>query len=305
MILLDKIKRRLAFLSDSRSWPFYIQRRVTNPVSRRKIARSLAKRRPLPLHQAKLDLALAEDLDQRGAAYFGQLLTPVQVSEIKAWLEQRKVVDGYRPEILPFLPHSQERHPHSHVAFHSDEDVIAAPHLLALANRPEILAVVEHFLGCQPLIGYLAAWWSYATEIGPQQAENFHRDVDDWRFVKLFVYLTDVSDANGPHIYVSGSAERNLLTKIRRFEDSEVESAFGVDAIIVNRGAGGTGFLENTAGFHKGQPLKSGTRLMFQAVYSLCELPYGPKRPITPLATAQKGADQILDPFANRVYLGV
>ena len=31
----------------------------------------------------------------------------------------------------------------------------------------------------------------------PRHAENFHRDVDDLKFIKLFVYLTDVGDENG------------------------------------------------------------------------------------------------------------
>jgi hypothetical protein len=303
MILFDKIKRRLLFLSDWRAWPFFFQRGVSNPASRRMVAAWLAKRCPLPQHQSALDSSLARGLDQRGIAHFGQLLSKEQVTEIKAWLEQRPVVDGYRPEVSPFLPHSEDRHPHSHVAYHDAKDVIAAPHLLELANRPEILAVVEDFLGCKPLIGYLAAWWSYATEIGPQQAENFHRDVDDWRFVKLFVFLTDVGDNNGPHIYVSGSADCNLLTKIRRYGDGEIIAAFGAGSIIVNQGAAGTGFLENTSGFHKGKPVQNGTRLMFQAVYSLCELPYGPKKPVVSLADLQSKTKAVLDPFSNRVYV--
>ena len=144
----------------------------------------------------------------------------------------------------------------------------------------------------------MATWWSYATGMGAQQAENFHRDVDDWRFVKLFVYLTDVTLGSGPHKYVLHSAPQNKLTEIRRLEDEEVAQSFGQENIRTMTATAGEGFLEDTYGIHKGQPVQSGHRLLFQVVYTLTPLPYAPKKPV---AALPPGATY--DPWINRVYL--
>jgi len=126
------------------------------------------------------------------------------------------VFDSYRPETPPYKPLSDARHPESHIAHHNHIDIINAPYLLQIANDPLILDIAASFLGCKPTIGYMAVWWSYPTIKRAQQAEKFHRDVDDWRFLKLFIYLTDVNDKNGPHIYVTHSSTSNQLNEIRR-----------------------------------------------------------------------------------------
>jgi hypothetical protein len=200
------------------------------------------------------------------------------------------------------LPNSDARHPDSHIAHHDPRDVIMAPYLLELANRPDILGLAGKFLGCRPTISYLASWWSYPTTIGPQQAEHFHRDVDDWRFLKLFVYLTDVGPDDGPHVYVRHSASSPRLRTIRRFTDDEVARTFGPQAMLALTGRAGEGFLENTFGLHKGMPVTRGQRLIFQAVYSMFPLPYAPKLPVAD-ASAIRLPNGAADPWINRLYL--
>ena len=299
MALQSKLRQARAVLADWRYIPFYAQRRVRARGLRTSIADNLA-RLVRPASPAS-DNPLAQALHNDGFAALGPLFSPAQVAEIREWLSARQVSDPYRPG-KAFLPDDDDaRHPESHVAYHGNADVLAAPHLLELANRPDILNAVGAFLGCKPTIGYLAAWWSYPTAIGPQQAENFHRDVDDWRFVKLFVYLTDVGDRNGPHVYVHGSSSSPRLRAIRRYTDQEIGEAFGTDAIRYKSGAAGTGFLEDTYGFHKGQPVQEGRRLMFQAVYSLFPLPYGPRTPVAARRSLPNARD--IDPWTNRIYL--
>jgi hypothetical protein len=302
MSIVAKLGRRAKFMSDVRAWPFMLQRQFTGRKSRELIADRIASLRPKPLHQSSLDLELRHSLAKEGIAHLGQLLSDAQVEEIRHYLADRPVRDDYRPDTPAFLPLASGRHPDSHVAFHEPADVIAAPYLLELANRPELLAIAEAFLGCRPTIGYLAAWWSYPTTVGAQQAENFHRDVDDWRFLKLFVYLTDVGPDNGPHIYIRQSAQRDELRTPRRFEDDEVLRELGAENYLVNEGLAGSGFFEDTNGVHKGQPVKAGARLMFQAVYSLNTLPYAPKKQVGTLAQGQTACASLLDPFVNRVY---
>lgn len=291
-------------LSDWRWTPFYLQRRFRSRQKREAAAQVFAGMRPKAAQPAgAASSSLNAELDREGQAWLGQVLNAAESEAVRSHLETCRVHDDYRPEVAPWLPLGEGRHPHSHVGYHDHADVARTPHLLALANRPEFLAVAEGFLGCRPTISYLAAWWSYPTGISAQQAENFHRDVDDWRFLKLFVYLTDVDDTKGPHVYVRKSANAALSGPIRRYTDEEIRAEHDAGDIVFMTGKAGDAFFENTYGIHKGQPVSEGNRLIFQAVYSITPLPYGPKRPVIGRAEAQAIAGGQLDPFVNRIYV--
>ena len=104
----------------------------------------------------------------------------------------------------------------------------------------------------------------------------------------------------GPHIFAAGSHNRDVLTEIRRFTDDEVEEAVGRDNIQRLCGPAGTTFIENTYGLHRGLPPRIRPRLVFQPLYSLRPVIYGPKRP---LRHKSAGDPPDLDPYVNRVFL--
>jgi hypothetical protein len=308
MSIKSKLQFAVTASRDTRWWPFFLQRRFMQPQRRDALAARLARlRRSGTPADAAHHAPAAERVQQlraRGIAPLERLLSAAQCEALRDYFSAREVYDPYRTALAPFRPLGEGRHENTHVAHHTAEDVIRAPGLLALANRPDILAAVAGFLGCAPTLSYLAAWWSYPTPLGAQQAEFFHRDVDDWRFVKLFVYLTDVGDDSGPHVYVAGSSTSPRLAQIRRFTDDEVVAAFGADSVLRIKGQAGDAFLEDTFGIHKGQPVARGHRLIFQAVYSMHALPYGPQKPVVSLAdAASANPDAQLDPWINRHYL--
>lgn len=271
------------------------------PQMRARISDRIARRRGEPANPSVEAVTTAGALRRDGLVDLGRLLTEDQCRELRAYFSEKEVVDPYRTETPPFRPHDDARLPACHVAYHLDKDVIGAPYLLGIANDPRILEALHQYFGCVPVISYLAAWWSYPTELGPQQAENFHRDVDDWSFIKLFVYLTDVGAENGPHVYVRTSAASARLNQIRRFRDEEVLNEFSEEKLAVQTASAGSAFLENTFGLHKGTQVERGTRLIFQAVYSLNPLPYGPARPVASFDRHLKGDDRLRK--TNRIYL--
>jgi len=296
---MRKLERFATIVGDSRWWRFYSQRFFKHPRIRSRIANLICRFRPMAvIQEGERAAAGGSVLKNIGFFRLGQLLTATQCGELVEYFKQKPVFDPYRPSNATFIPLSAERPSGAHVAHHSQEDLLHAPYLLEIANDPQVLDVVSSFLGCKPTIGYMAVWWSYPTSAGPIQAENFHRDLDDWRFVKLFVYLTDVTSENGPHIYVNHSSTRPALLGARRFKDAEVEAEFSAGETETILSSAGNGFLEDTFGIHKGQPLKHGHRLLFQVVYTLGSIPYAPKRPPGML----RGQDQF-DAWTNRVYL--
>lgn len=300
--MLKKAIHRLGvILGNPRFVPFLVQRRVMQPKARGMFSNWIARMKPTAQTTSGTSSdEIAEALAGPGIYMLGQRLTAEQSAEVVRYFSQKEVHDPYRPEHPRFLPDSDKRHVNAHIAHHAPEDTLKAPYLFELANDPKILASIATHFGCKPTIGYMAAWWSYNTPIGAQQAELFHRDVDDWKFIKLFMYLTDVGEDSGPHVYVKGSASSPELCEIRRFTEEEVTEKFGKDNILSITGKAGSAFVENTFGIHRGQPVKKGTRLLFQVVYSLTALPYAPKQPV---ASPSEVAQVPFDPWINRHYV--
>lgn len=307
MSVTSNLRQLGRVMTDTRWWPFYLQRQFMTQSHRTRLSGWVAdKLRPHSVHSSAIGpeaVRRIAEMRAAGISHFGQLLSANQAAELHNYFLQKPVRDPYRADGSTFLPDSPERHPDSHITHHEPQDIVQAPYLFSIANRPDILAIVEGLLGCKPTLGYIATWWSYHTVKGAQQAEHFHRDVDDWRFVKLFIYLTDVGAKNGPHIYVSHSSGSSELRQIRRFTDEEVVTAFGSERVMELTGSAGEGFLEDTFGIHKGQPVAEGRRLIFQAVYSMYPLPYGPKEPVISAADVVLDDGSRPDAWINRLYL--
>ena len=166
----------------------------------------------------------------------------------------------------------------------------AAPALTQAANDPRVLARVAAYLGAPPTIQHYIMWWSFAGDRQARGAQFFHEDRACYRFLKLFVYLTDVDPQTGPHVYIRGSASmalreqliagleqrkkgvgevaRKMLANVRA-SDRDIETFFGPDRIETFVGKAGEAFLIDTSGYHKGQLPEAGDRLLFQTLYTM------------------------------------
>ena len=154
-------------------------------------------------------------------------------------------------------------------AMFSRNDLVQIDEVLQIANDPSILRIVEGFLLTTPTISNINMWWSIPREGKAQNAQLFHRDVDDIKFCKLFIYLTDVGENDGPHTFVRGSTSSNKLTYIKRYSDDEIIESFGKQNIITFQRPKYSCFLVNTYGFHKGTPPLDSNRLLLQVQYSI------------------------------------
>jgi hypothetical protein len=254
------VRRSLAIRANI---PWQLQRRILRPELRRKIATALAARQPAPAG-CQEDIV---DLDLYGQHLLPGYLSQDRIEEFRAGLASLTVTDRYRPDLGSF---DADRPPAvTHVADYDLGALLKLPITLRIANDPKILGIVGQYLGCKPTISNILAWWSYPGHAEPEEAESFHRDVDEWRFLKLFVYLTDVDPGSGPHCYVRGSARSNRLTRLQRYSDDEVGRAFDRASVEQMTGRAGDAFLEDTFGLHKGQLCAAGPRLIFQVQYSI------------------------------------
>jgi len=161
--------------------------------------------------------------------------------------------------------------------------------LFGVEQASSLLATFHHdpFLrGFGELIGGLELY-NFVTlgariDATPQNngsGDGWHRDAHGFQF-KSILYLSDVSEDNGPLEYLRGShgAWRAALDTVlgglppppsSRYEPAMVERVARSDPARAQRfiGRSGTLLLVNTAGVHRGRPLVGGTRYALTNYY--------------------------------------
>ncbi len=139
-----------------------------------------------------------------------------------------------------------------------------------------ILAVAQSYLKASPKTEPVAFWWSAPFSNKPQSnsAQQFHFDMDRFKWIKFFIFLTDVTIENGPHVFVSKSHRtkgipRSLLNAgYSRLSDEQIRTIYPNDAIKTFTVPAGTILAEDTRGLHKGTNLIKGERLVLELQFS-------------------------------------
>lgn len=152
------------------------------------------------------------------------------------------------------------------------EDLEELPAVKALYQDESMINLATAYLTTTPIMDLLACWWSYPYANPASRssaAQLYHFDMDRLKFIKFFVYLTDVSEENGPHCYIESSHHRLPVRfhEDRRFTDEEVKQAFPAKERILT-GPKGKVMAVDTRGLHKGLDLKSGHRLILQVEFA-------------------------------------
>jgi len=252
---------------------YYVQRLVPLPGPRRWVARGIAAAINAS-HGSRRQTAAAKPagpwgetlgtIRRDGHARLDGLVTPAAVRDIMAYLAGHQVVasDG-RSWSLDRVP------PGTPMASYPLECLLRCPTILALINHPAVLECAARYLGCTPTISSLGVRWSFPAAAGVADTQLFHRDPDDWRFLKLFVYLTDVDADSGPHMFVTGSHKTAGRLRARPYSLKEIEATYGPTSVATITGPAGTCFLADTYGIHRGAVPVSRPRLMLQVQYSL------------------------------------
>jgi hypothetical protein len=233
----------------------------------------------------------AAELLREAHAGLGRALDPGRCDEIAAYFRQARGFaghhlvssDGVERDFDAIVADGQR-----YVSYRP-ETVMAAPHLMALANRPEFVDAIGAAMGCLPVLYSVNAWWSFPVpgEPWPPHSQHFHRDNDDFRFFTLFVYLTDVDgEGDGPNQIVARTNSaagaqavmdecRILNEDVRRTlmnpypQPPDLVPRFLAPAIRSTFGPRGTAFLADTRALHRGLAPRDRARLIFWARFGL------------------------------------
>ena len=145
------------------------------------------------------------------------------------------------------------------------------------ALEERILGVVNSYLGMHGNLYYLTLAKTRPMSMGADavSSQRWHRDPEDRRQCKVFLYLTDVGAQQGPFTYVKKSTRGNAYGALCRQkppigfypDDGHVEKAVKREDIFEAMGKAGTIIFAETTGLHRGGYAISGERVMFTAGY--------------------------------------
>jgi hypothetical protein len=147
------------------------------------------------------------------------------------------------------------------------------PVFRALCDDPLLQAVATDYLGCDPKYIRSELAWSFpytATMADKRQAAQvLHCDINDYRTIKFFFYLTDVGPENGPHAYIKKNPrQRSALHQLlgqhcASISESKLLQTYDKQLVTVC-GEAGYGFAGDPYYFHRGTTPTSGERLLLQ-----------------------------------------
>jgi hypothetical protein len=283
--LINRLSARapsyLRFIRDKPTWLLMFVFGRTLAVRRidRRIRAHYAAPVPVAGPSAFSDIDLAacvRALIKDGLAFGLNLPAPV-VDEINAFARTHPCYSRDRQD-RGFLPAEV-----AEVNAERDRDVIAAyyfetveqcPAIMALRSDPTLMAIATAYLGKAGLQSRVRMWWSFPAKRVSDAAlvdaaqEKFHFDMNGWRTLKFFFYLTPVTKMDGPHLGILGSHRRRTwrqqfsLTVGRPTE--ELERFYGKDRFVTITGEAGTGFAEDPFIFHAGTLCRDRPRLILE-----------------------------------------
>lgn len=267
---------------------------VTNPQLREQLATDyiayLTKR--FPYLDSRGESSIGQDnLELEGLHSLGVLLGPTEIESVHRQLAGLQFVfEGQDLSILGTgrLSDRRTQFPDATIAHLPASSIASIPELFGIFQNLSFVRTLSFYFGGYPIVSSVNLWASFSRSSASMVsvAERFHRDKDCFRFVKLFVYLTDVDHESGPHEYVKGSHKLSRFSKILsakpdsllplfhgsqrnngKFWEHAISSGLvGVERII---GEPGFGFLEDTYGLHRGVPPRSQDRILFQVLFTL------------------------------------
>ena len=156
------------------------------------------------------------------------------------------------------------------------DDLLDNPDVQDLLADRSLLKLAEEYLGCQPVADVLSMWWhtNFHAQPDSEAAQFYHFDMDRIKWLKVFVYLTDVGPANGPHSFVAcshrnGGIPWHMRRKgYVRLDDDEVIGHYGAERCKHVTAPRGSIIVEDTRGLHKGNTVSADPRLVLQLQFS-------------------------------------
>jgi len=147
--------------------------------------------------------------------------------------------------------------------------------LYRLAADPLIYSIAQKYLGVPPIFNTPVSVLSGPVKVKAEKEMNgtgqlYHYDMHRLKFVKMFIYLTDVDEGSGPHTLVKSTHKTRpeLLWTDRRYTDDELVACGAKKDEVSITGKAGTVFFVDTSAYHKGAHPEKSYRIMAQVQFT-------------------------------------
>ena len=215
-------------------------------------------------------LISAEELDEKGYAKFSQKL---KANHVKELVKVAKTLKCYNGEKFVFF--DEKKITNTRYNFDSN-DLVNQSFIQKLIMDEYLIDIAREYFNSEPIFDMPAMWWSTPFGEGPstEAAQLYHFDLDRVKWLKIFFYVTDVDDFNGPHHYIEKTHKINskpieLLSRgYQRISDDEIKNYYSSDSFKIIKGKEGSAFAADTLCWHKGKDLTKGNRLVLELNYT-------------------------------------
>jgi Phytanoyl-CoA dioxygenase (PhyH) len=150
--------------------------------------------------------------------------------------------------------------------------------LARTALHEQLRGVADSYYGLRTRASDINFWRNLPTPLPPRSSQLWHRDLpEDFFILKLFVYLEDCGEANGPFTYLAGThgkGDRRFQLpaqddgQTKRSSDDALREAGVIDRMRVCSGKAGSVVFADTVGYHKGGWVQEKGRLLFHVLWS-------------------------------------
>lgn len=194
---------------------------------------------------------------------------------------------------------------------YTNDKLLSCESIIKLISNPSLYGLVRKYLECPPIIQYVTAWRTYENEQHNPEM-YFHMDHHGQKFLKLFIYMTDVFEGDGHHEFLKSSHDwvtfkkskliknnKNLANEI--IKKRRLKGSYKMDNSLVTNtcyshiekftGKAGSVFIEDTSGLHRGTYIKNHkSRLIFQVLFT----PFNSRKDQVPRLLSNKNIGTLL-----------
>lgn len=160
-----------------------------------------------------------------------------------------------------------------------DDPMIAESHdpFVKFSLEQKVLDIVNRYMGMCTYLYYLTLNITMPVPPGSEavQSQRWHRDPEDKKLCKIFVYMNDVDEGAGPFMYARGTEVGGKFGNLfpQRpprgiYPPAEaVERLIPREQMLTATGRAGTVVFADTAGIHRGGYATKSERIMFTGGY--------------------------------------
>lgn len=145
---------------------------------------------------------------------------------------------------------------------------------LRYALQPQLIQIANAYLGMNAQLRAIQLWLNFATDDEAASTQLWHRDGDDFMNLKVFTYLTDVDECNGPFSYIPGTQPlgyRHIApdqSKYGRTNDAQMQAVVDRQQWKICTGPAGSTVFSDTSGFHNGSKPMKGCNLILMVHFA-------------------------------------